>query len=92
MQSYNQQEWNYSQVLWDFQSTSLMYDLYAKNFVNHLSEEVGSELFVAFSYIGSADSKYGSWGHLENLDQLDEDLMTIAPKYQALLDFNIPKN
>jgi hypothetical protein len=47
---------------------------------------------MAFSYVGQRESKYGSWGHLESLDQLNQNLMQVAPKYQALLDANIPKS
>ena len=47
---------------------------------------------MAFSYVGQRESKYGSWGHLESLDQLNQNLMQVAPKYQALLDANIAKS
>jgi hypothetical protein len=47
---------------------------------------------MAFSYVGERESRYGSWGHLESYDQLDEDLFQVAPKYQALLDANTPRN
>jgi hypothetical protein len=69
-----------------------MYDMYMTNFTTHVDPAVNCQLFMAFSYVGQRESKYGSWGHLESLDQLNQNLMQVAPKYQALLDANIPKS
>jgi hypothetical protein len=87
MQPYNQQDWNYSQMLWDFQIQPQMYELYKKNFERITSNGVDFKLFTAFSFVGERESKYGSWGHLETMNQIGGDYTTIAPKYQALLDF-----
>jgi len=85
------QDWPYNQAVYDAQIHSGMYDLYMKNFAIH--EEIGCDLFMAFSYIGPRENRYGSWGHLESIGQLDSiNLMNIAPKYKALIDANIPKN
>jgi hypothetical protein len=46
---------------------------------------------MAFAYMGERKSKYGSWGHLENLGQIGGNYMSIAPKYKALLDANSTK-
>jgi hypothetical protein len=68
-----------------------MYDMYMTNFTTHVDPAVNCQLFMAFSFVGQRESKYGSWGHLESLDQLNQNLMQVAPKYQALLDANIAK-
>ncbi|MDC7221126.1 MAG: hypothetical protein PQJ59_14415 [Spirochaetales bacterium] len=87
MQPYNQSEWDYNQQLWDFQIDERMYELYMHNFDLHVQDNVNCGLFMAFSYIGTRESKYGSWGHLETLDQIGG-TYSDAPKYQALLDVN----
>jgi len=48
---------------------------------------------MAFSYVSERESRWGSWGHLESLQQIgvNGNYMIIAPKYQALLDVNISK-
>jgi len=89
MQPWNQGDWCYNTSVWDAQIHPKMYDLYMKNFQKHV--DVNCQLFMAFSYVGERKSKYGSWGHLENYDQLSQDLMTVAPKYKALLDANIER-
>ena len=87
MQPHNQQVWDYNHAVYDAQIHPVMYSLYQKNFNAH--QAAGCKLFVAFSYVGPRISQYGSWGHLENLGQLDSPstLMITAPKYQALLDW-----
>ncbi|MDX2189392.1 MAG: Ig-like domain-containing protein, partial [Bacteroidota bacterium] len=93
MQPWQQGDWCYNQAVWDAQIHPAMYDLYMKNFATHVEPAVNCQLFMAFSYIGERQSKYGSWGHLESLDQVgNSNMKTIAPKYQALLDANSPKN
>lgn len=93
MQPYLQGEWCYNQAVWDAQIHPSMYDLYMKNFTKHIQPNVNCQLFMAFSYVGERQSRYGSWGHLESLDQVGStNMRTIAPKYQALLDANAPKS
>ncbi len=85
MQPWRQGEYGYNQSVWDAQVHPLMYDLYMKNLQKHV--DAGVDLFMAFSYVGGRESKYGSWGHLEYLEQINEgNLKATAPKYQALLD------
>jgi len=92
MQPYMQSNWCYNQSLWDAQIHPKMYDLYMKNFRKHVEPDVNCQLFVAFSYITPRESQWGSWGHLESLDQIGvSNYMATAPKYQALLDANLPK-
>ncbi|MFM8332013.1 MAG: PKD domain-containing protein [Candidatus Methylumidiphilus sp.] len=50
---------------------------------------MGSKLAMAYQLSGRRDSKYGSWGHLEDIDQ-PPPYLTVAPKYQVLLD-NLPQ-
>jgi len=90
MQPYNQQDWGYNQAIWNAQIHSGMYDLYVRNFNKH--KDVNCKLFMGYDYIGERESPYGSWGHLENLTDINAaDLKSTAPKYKALLDFNTAK-
>ncbi len=91
MQPWMQGDWCYNNAVWDAQIHPKMYDLYMRNFRKHTEPEVNCSLFMAFSYMGGRQSKYGSWGHLESLNQVGGNYMSIAPKYQALLDANAPK-
>lgn len=92
MQPYLQGEYDYNQAVWDAQIHPKMYDLYMLNFDRHTSKHVNCQLFMAFSYVGERESRWGSWGHLESMDQIGSDhYMEIAPKYQALLDANTDK-
>ena len=50
---------------------------------------MGSKLAMAYMLAGRRDSKFGSWGHLEDIDQPGP-YGTTAPKYQALID-NLPQ-
>ncbi len=87
MQPWQQGEWDYNHAVWDAQIHPRMYDLYMHNFGRHTTEHVNCQLFMAFSYISERESRWGSWGHLESLEQIGaENYMDIAPKYQALLD------
>lgn len=89
MQPYQQTEWAYNQAVYDAQIHPGMYELYMQNFAVHMEPEVNTQLFMAYSFMGKREQKWGSWGHLENLDQIGRpDLVSIAPKYQALLDIN----
>ncbi len=91
MQPWQQGEWCYNQSVWDAQVHPDMYEMYMTNFDTHSSDSVDCRLFMAFSYVGEKESRYGSWGHLETYSQLDSNLMEVAPKYQALLDVNTSK-
>ena len=94
MQPYEQKDWCYNDAVWDAQIHPDMYELYMKNFRKHVEPTVNCRIFMAFSYMGERRSRYGSWGHLESLAQVggvNGNYMTIAPKYQALLDANAPK-
>lgn len=90
MQPYLQGDYHYNQAVWDAQIHPRMYDLYAENFRIMTLPEVNCKMFMAFSYVSARESQYGSWGHLESLDQLGTNYMETAPKYQALLDANQP--
>ena len=81
-------------AIWDAQIEPKMYDLYMKLFDQHALPEINCKLFCVLSYVSARKTRSGSWGHLENLEQLREPsrLMQVAPKYQALMDRNIPKN
>ncbi|MDC7223947.1 MAG: hypothetical protein PQJ60_09415 [Spirochaetales bacterium] len=87
MQPYRQEEWSYNQKLYDFQIHSRMYDLYLENFALHAEEEVGCQLFMAYSLVSDRESKWGSWGHLESMEQVGGGYEG-APKFRALLDVN----
>ena len=90
MMPYQQGEWAYNHAIYDAQIHPGMYDLFMTNFATHAAPNVDCKLFVVFAYVGPRENKYGSWGVLENLAQLDSPstLMITAPKYQALLDWN----
>jgi len=90
MQPYNQQDWGYNQAVWDAQIHSGMYDLYMRNLTKH--KDVNCKLFMGYDYVRQRESRYGSWGHLEDLADINAvDLKSTAPKYKALLDFNTAK-
>jgi hypothetical protein len=91
MQPFKQGEWPYNANLFRAQLDEKMYLLYRKNFALLTEPEVTCKAFFAYSYIGSRESKFGSWGHLESLSQIGSDYRKTAPKYQALLDCNTKK-
>jgi len=93
MQPYNQQDWAYNHAVYDAQVHPGMYELYMTNFALHQEPVVDCQLFMAYSYIGPRVTKYGSWGHLENAQQLSSPvtLKVTAPKFKALLDVNRAK-
>lgn len=86
IQPKDQKEASYMPVLRAVQFSQGLYDLYLKNF--RLHQEVGCDLFVAFSSFSEQGTRWGSWGHQEFLGQPREEI----PKYGALLDVNIPKD
>ncbi len=72
----------YLQAMYDAQIHPQIYDLY-----DEVLDSVrlwGSELAMAFTLASARESIYGSWGHLEHIDQ--DTATQPAPKYQALLD------
>jgi hypothetical protein len=72
----------YIQALWDSQTTPEMYGVYWE-LLREL-KRLGTKLFLAYSFVSRRDSPWGSWGHLESLDQFPFE----APKYRALVDFS----
>jgi hypothetical protein len=62
-----------------------MYDLYVENLRVH--QEVGCQLFCAFSSVSRQGTRWGSWGAKATYDEP----LSEAPKMRALLDCNIPK-
>jgi hypothetical protein len=59
-----------------------MYRLYQE--VIDSTRRMGSKLAMAFIYASMRESRYGSWGHLEDIDQ---DIAQVpAPKWQVLMD------
>lgn len=62
-----------------------MYDLYLRNLALH--QEIGCDLFVAFSSVGKQGTRWGSWGHQERYGQSPNEM----PKLRALLDVNTPR-
>jgi hypothetical protein len=82
---YSEGIWDYNQAVYDAQIDYGMYEAYNLNFT--YLESKNHSLFVAYSYITDRETIFGAWGHLESPSQLSGDLITIAPKYQALLDY-----
>ncbi|MFN0200952.1 MAG: PKD domain-containing protein, partial [Bacteroidia bacterium] len=72
----------YLQAMYDAQILPEMYDLYDE--VLDSIRYWGSEMAMAFTLAAARESIYGSWGHLEDIDQ-DTSLLP-APKFQALMD------
>lgn len=83
----------YNEPIWDAQINPRMYDMYMKLFATHVLPEVNCKLFMAYSYVSPRKTLWGSWGHLENLEQLTDihNIKTVAPKYDALLEANTSK-
>jgi len=94
VQPFQQKEWPYNQAIWDAQIDPRMYQMYMKVFKTHASDKVNCKLFCAYNYVGNREQKWGSWGHLESLDQLLllDEINDVAPKYGALLDANLQKS
>jgi hypothetical protein len=85
------QEWSYASKEYDAQIHPKMYQLYLRNFDTHVKANVDCKLFMAYDYVSERKSPYGSWGHLESIDDVGKDYSTVAPKYQALIDCNTAK-
>jgi len=92
MQPYLQGNYAYNPAVWASQIHSKMFDMYMKNFATHVLPKVNCKIFMAFSYMGTRKSVYGSWGHLERMSQINADsIVMTAPKFNALLYSNIQK-
>jgi hypothetical protein len=78
----------YAGALMDVQTHPGMHGLYAEwlDTLEVYSDPVRPSLFMNFSFIGSKDGKYGSWGVLESQFGQAPPFLDRAPKYQALLD------
>ncbi|HON62203.1 MAG TPA: hypothetical protein PK314_10040 [Deltaproteobacteria bacterium] len=70
----------YLGALWAAQKTPEMYRAY-REMLSSL-KGMNIDLFMAFVLVSAQQTRYGSWGHLEYLDEPLSD----APKYRALLD------
>lgn len=86
-----QQNSPYNNAIWDAQIYPKIYDLYMKALSKHASPKVNCKLFCAYNYISDRKSIWGSWGHIESLNQLQQpgQLKQTAPKYAAIIDANI---
>jgi hypothetical protein len=69
-------------ALWDAQKSDRLYNMYIDLICSF--KKLGGRLFMAFSFVSPQESQFGSWGHLDYLDQSIID----APKYQALLELS----
>lgn len=72
----------YLQAMYDAQVLPEMYTLY-----DNVLDSIriwGSKMAMAFTLAAEKESIYGSWGHLEDIDQ--DTATQYAPKYQALMD------
>lgn len=85
IQSKGQAELPYLPALKEAQFHPGMIGLYRRLFAVH--QEVGCDLFMAFSSISKQGSRWGSWGHQEFYGQPPEQM----PKWAALLEANSPK-
>lgn len=95
MQAWQQGDYPYNPAVFDAQVHPGMYDLQVRAWTL-IDEALGKDLVIheAFSYVGARKSKYGSWGHLENYEQLSLSpaaLRQQAPKWAALQDMMLPK-
>lgn len=85
IQPKDQKETDYLPALKAAQYHPGMYELYLRNFALH--QEVGCDLFVAFSSVSKQGLRWGSWGHQERYGQSPDEM----PKLRALLDVNLPR-
>ncbi len=85
IQPKDQLETPYMPALLAAQSHPGMYEIYLRNLALH--QEIGCDLFAAFSSIGKQGTRYGSWGSSESYAQP----LSEAPKLRALIKANSPK-
>lgn len=71
---------SYLQALWDAQESPELYSTYREFIAS--CREMNLSLFMAFAFVSPQDTKSGSWGHLEYLDQPTAE----ALKFRVLLD------
>jgi hypothetical protein len=76
----------YLKALWEAQRSPEMYAAYREFFA--LLRPMSPGVFMAFSFVTPQETRYGSWGHLEYLDQD----VRHAPKYRALLEETGPRH
>jgi hypothetical protein len=74
----------YTQAVWDAQVSEQMYHLY--NEVIDSLRLWGSDLSIAYNLARIRETVYGSFGHLEDIDQIPS--MENTPKWMAILDQN----
>jgi len=77
---------SFQQGTYDAQIHPDMYNLYQE--VIDTMRALGSEMAITFTLAGPRESRYGSWGHLEHIDQSLDSID--APKYRAVLDNIVP--
>ncbi len=70
----------YLKALWDAQKSPELYSIYREFIAS--CREMDLSLFMAFAYVSAQETKSGSWGHLEYLDQPTAE----ALKFRVLLD------
>ena len=85
IQPKDQKETPYMPALKAAQFDPGMYKVYMRNLALH--QEIGCELFMAFSSISRQGTRWGSWGHQEYYGQP----RSAIPKFGALLDANTIK-
>jgi hypothetical protein len=85
LQPHKQQDWPYNQAVWDAQVHPRIYKLYFENFKIHA--DLGVKDFFLYTYIGDREQKWGSWGHITDLSELNQNLYVYAPKYKAAIDY-----
>jgi hypothetical protein len=90
MVPFKEKDKDYSEPVWKAQIDPKMYDVYMNLLNEHAKPDVKCKLFCAYNYVGSRKESYGSWGHIENLNQLNnmDEIRKVAPKFAAILDAN----
>jgi hypothetical protein len=75
----------YANALLAIQRDTAMYNLYTEwySIIEDIVPDDQQTLYMNFSFIGTLDAQYGSWGILETLDQ--DTSVIPAPKYSATL-------
>jgi len=81
------QERSFQAAIYGAQIDPEIATLYQKSFDD--LRWMGSRMSMIYQLAGRRESKYGSWGHLEDIDLPTELIREQAPKYQILLD-NLP--
>jgi hypothetical protein len=83
----------YNLPVWNAQISPMIFDIYMELFKAHAAPPVNCKLFCAYKYVSPRKKMWGSWGHIESLDQIKNitDIRTVAPKFSALLQANLPK-